>query len=599
MQNKKMHTFHIPVMGIGYTIDSPVRVAQYGISSVVSLVDDMLMEKMREFHCKKFGFQFKGISEKVEDFRAKRITSYLNTMDTIVKAKFEELKKSFQEKGSELDKYIEMLPDFSQVKQKFHEFVENHRPQKDLSQWINENLFPGNIDVNIMTKLDKENYNGTEKLPTEFNDAHAALRGFAESDLEASVVLSAGMNPRLYSYFEHFNDFFPDTNGYLKKKVILKVSDYRSALIQAKFLAKKGIWVSEFRIESGLNCGGHAFATEGHLMGPILEEFKINRDALQQSVHELLVSALTVKGKPVPENPLPINITAQGGVGTAEEHSFLMEHYGLDSIGWGSPFLLVPEATSIDEETINLLCAATEKDLYTSGISPLGVPFNSLRTNTKDIEKQGYIDAGRPGSACVKEYASLNREFTEKSICTASRQYQNLKIKELQGKGLGDEAYQKEFMKITDKSCICVGLGTSALLINNLDTKKEGAGVSICPGPNIAFFKRKMSLTEMVGHIYGRNNVLGNVKRPHVFINELKMYVSHFKEMIDESPKPLVAKQKNSMLAFRENLKSGIEYYKKLFADYAARIDNARKENQLQLESLGNELQLISKSIEG
>jgi hypothetical protein len=23
-----------------------------------------------------------------------------------------------------------------------------------------------------------------------------------------------------------------------------------------------------------LNCGGHAFATEGHLLGPILEEFK-------------------------------------------------------------------------------------------------------------------------------------------------------------------------------------------------------------------------------------------------------------------------------------------------------------------------------------
>lgn len=50
------------------------------------------------------------------------------------------------------------------------------------------------------------------------------------------------------------------------KKVVIKVSDYRSALIQGKYLAKKGIWVSEFRIESGLNCGGHAFATDGYLL---------------------------------------------------------------------------------------------------------------------------------------------------------------------------------------------------------------------------------------------------------------------------------------------------------------------------------------------
>ena len=138
-------------------------------------------------------------------------------------------------------------------------------------------MVPGSIDVNIMTKLDKENYRKTEKLPVEFNDAHAALRGFAQSKLKSSLVLSAGMNPRLYSYIEQFDDFYPDKNGNLKKKVIFKVSDYRSALIQGKFLAKKGIWVSEYRIESGLNCGGHAFASDGSLMGPIFEEFKNNR----------------------------------------------------------------------------------------------------------------------------------------------------------------------------------------------------------------------------------------------------------------------------------------------------------------------------------
>ena len=131
-----------------------------------------------------------------------------------------------------------------------------------------------------MTKLDKDNFKNKEKLPVEYNDAHAALRGYANSKLESSIVLSAGMNPRLYSYFEQFDDFFPDMKGKYQKKVILKVSDYRSAMIQGKFLAKKGIWVSEYRIESGLNCGGHAFANDGNLMGPILEEFKNNREII-------------------------------------------------------------------------------------------------------------------------------------------------------------------------------------------------------------------------------------------------------------------------------------------------------------------------------
>jgi len=37
------HTFHIPVMGIGYTIDTPLKVAHLGIDSVISLVDDQLI----------------------------------------------------------------------------------------------------------------------------------------------------------------------------------------------------------------------------------------------------------------------------------------------------------------------------------------------------------------------------------------------------------------------------------------------------------------------------------------------------------------------------------------------------------------------------
>ena len=40
-----VHTFHIPVMGLGYTIDTPLKVAHMGISSVVSIIEDELVER--------------------------------------------------------------------------------------------------------------------------------------------------------------------------------------------------------------------------------------------------------------------------------------------------------------------------------------------------------------------------------------------------------------------------------------------------------------------------------------------------------------------------------------------------------------------------
>ena len=289
---KKTHSFHIPVMGIGFTIDTPLKVAQYGMDSVISLVDDILLERLRKMYSEKFEIPYKEITNKMDDFRAKRITSYLNMMNDLATQKFEALKNSTLEKSSELKNYISMLPDSSTIKEEYKKLTANGISFDDIKKWASKNLSMGSIDVNIMTKVDKDNYRKNEKLPTEFNDAHAALRGFANSDLTSSVVLSAGMNPRLYSYIAQFDDFFPDANGEIKKNIILKVSDYRSALIQGKFLAKKGLWVSEYRIESGLNCGGHAFATDGFLLGPVLEEFKQNRNDFKQSIQELLYSVL-------------------------------------------------------------------------------------------------------------------------------------------------------------------------------------------------------------------------------------------------------------------------------------------------------------------
>lgn len=51
--SQSIHNFHIPVMGLAYTVDSPIRVAQFGISSVISIIDDELLEKMNAFYSKK------------------------------------------------------------------------------------------------------------------------------------------------------------------------------------------------------------------------------------------------------------------------------------------------------------------------------------------------------------------------------------------------------------------------------------------------------------------------------------------------------------------------------------------------------------------
>ncbi|APQ19201.1 hypothetical protein [Maribacter hydrothermalis] len=561
------HNFHIPVMGIGFTIDTPLKVSQYGIDSVISLVDDILLEKLRKMYASKNNLSYQEITDKMEDFRAKRITSYLDLIHRLAQDKFEQFKNTTTETAEDIKKYFNALPDSSTFKQEYTQLIKNDFNLADIKKWVKDSMPIGSIDVNIMTKVDKDNYDKKEKLPSEYNDAHAALRGYANSTLNSSVVLSAGMNPRLYSYMEQFEDFYPNTNGIIKKKIVLKVSDYRSALIQGKFLAKKGLWVSEYRIESGLNCGGHAFATDGYLMGPILQQFKENKEELIKTVHELLIAALESKERACPKKPMALKISAQGGVGTAEEHHFLMSEYNVDSVGWGSAFLLVPEATTVDKDTLDKLVKAKEDDLYLSNISPLGIPFHSLKGNTKDVEKEKRIIEGKPGSPCPKKFVALNKDFKEKGLCTASRQYQSKKVEELISQNLPKAEYDYHFNKITEKSCTCVGLGTSALLVYNLDTKIEGEGVSICPGPNLAYFSKIATLEEMIGHIYGRNNVIQRTDRPNMFIKELLIYLEYYKEQIDDFRMNITDKSRKQLVSFGNNLNDGITYYQNLFQD--------------------------------
>ncbi|MBA4407200.1 hypothetical protein C0389_08000 [bacterium] len=577
------HTFHIPVLGVAFSVDAPIKVAKYGISSVMSLVDDTLMEKLRKHHLEKLGKPYIPIDDEDSDARAHRVTAYLNMINEIVRDQFEELKNSPFESGSGITKYFEMLPDSSELKIKYVEMLNavDEKIKTKIQQELRNEIYPGSIDVNIMTKLDKANYDSNnELLPSEYNDAHASLRGFAMSDLESSIIFSAGMNPKLYSYIEKFNDFYPNQECNFKKKIVIKVSDYRSALIQGKFLAKKGLWVSEFRIESGLNCGGHAFATDGLLLGPILEEFKIRREELMNALKEIYLPALIKKEISIDDTKLIYNVTVQGGVGKSSEQDFLLRYYGVKSVGWGSPFLLVPEVINIDNYTLQKLAAAGEDDLYLSNISPLGVPFNSLRGNSKDDEKLERVERGKPGSPCPKKFLVSNKEYSDKPLCTASITFINKKISDLKNQDLEEEVYQKQFDKIVDKVCLCEGLTVPALIVNNIETPKQSRAVSVCPGPNLAYYSKIATLKEMVDHIYGRINLITNASRPNLFVKELGLYIDYLQNKMDENGSKLTPKDEEFYNLFTANLLEGINYYKKMISEISEESETTREKIQ-------------------
>jgi hypothetical protein len=556
-----LHSFHIPVMGLAYTIDSPVKVARFGIPSVMSIIEDRLVEMMRKHYYEFIQKEYVPIPTDEPDYRAKRITDYLNLVSGIVHEQIEQLKSSAFKAGTELAKYFEMLPTENRLRLLYHQMLNTSDgiEKASLQQYLKDQIVPGSIDVNIMTKLDGLSTN-TGTLKEDGTDAVSALRGYALSKLNnSSIIFSAGLNPRLFNYLEKFTAFDATGWGMFSKKIVIKVSDYRSALIQGKYLAKKGIWVSEFRIESGLNCGGHAFATDGYLMGPILEEFKSKREELQTSLHEIYIKAVKEKGKLFFDTPHPIKITAQGGIGTSGENEMLLQQYGIDSTGWGTPFLLCPEATTVDDATRKLLSDAREDDVTLSNNSPLGVRFHYLKGTTSEKEKTKRILKGKPGSPCTEKHLAFNTEFTTEPICTASHAYQQLKIEQLQSLNLSQDEYNKQVNDVYAKECLCVGLSNSASLEYNQPFLKNLKSVTICPGPNIAYFTQIVSLQQMTDHIYGRINLIEGTERPHLFIKELMLYVDYLKEQVASAGQD--EKRIQYCVRFSQNLLEGIHYY--------------------------------------
>ena len=558
-----VHTFHIPVMGTGFTIDTPLKVARYGIASVISLVDDVLIEQVRQRICKEHGEPCEPIKDNAEDARARRITAYLDLLDKLVHRQVERVRNAVFEAGSEIVRYFELLPP-SPLRDLYESMQATADPEarRRLQDRLREFVAPGPIDVNIMTKLDRDHDRSGRKFPERCSDALRALRGFMNSRVDASVVLSAGMNRRLFSYMAEFGDMFPDERGGLRKRIVLKVSDYRSALVQGKLLARLGLYVSEYRVESGLNCGGHAFGGKGQLLGPILDEFKRGKASLAENLRKIRVQALDALGRAEQSGePAPARFTVQGGIGDAYEDRLLREHYHVDGTGWGSAFLFVPEVVNIDPESLNRLTAAGEEDIDLSDASPLGVPFWLLRSSVSEDKRLQHIAEGKPGSRCPKGYLTSSTEFTSAPICTASRGFQRRKLEQIAASALSSLEKRRAQESVVAKSCICHDLAGGATGPMEID---PSATTTVCCGPNAAYFNEVTGLDGMIDHIYGRASLALSPERPHMLLKELALHLECLRRDIaqhDEDPSERLAK---AIAECRDNLQRGVQHYREL-----------------------------------
>ena len=561
-----VHKIHIPVMGICYTADTPIRVAHLGITSVISLVDDGLLEEYRMAYAERLGLDLGS----PQTTRIGRIRSYLDFIADEVERKFTRLCACRFDGGSDKDLYFLMLPLDSRLRVEYDGiFAKTGLARIAAEAALTEKMEPGEIQANIMVGLNHE------------EAAFDAVRGFAASKVAGALVLSAGVNLSVFEEIAKCKDFYRTGTRPPKKKIILKVSDYRSALVQGRYLAKKGLEVYEYRIESGVNCGGHAFFESKKLLLDVVREFVEKRKELFETTCSMIAVNVPVQGILPP--PSPARITAQGGLCAPEDIAQVLS-LGIDGVGVGTPFLLVPQATSVDKETRRLLASAKPEDVCISHASPLGIPFVNLQTSTAaricerkiqeyfapESEKSGSPEL-KPGFPCRQHYLCQNIPGFDHPVCMASREYVMHRLAEIdalekedleackmhpynadveQSQPVVHEKISQEFDSLESsirrkydklrrvtlsRECICRFLGNAGreeirekspslhyqpecvAVARGSQPARTREPVTICPNPDIGYFDREYTLLEMMQHLYGTGPCLTPKDKPSAF----------------------------------------------------------------------------------
>ena len=154
--------------------------------------------------------------------------------------------------------------------------------------------------------------------------------------------------------------------------------------------------------------------------------------------------------------------------------------------------------------------------------------------------------------------------------------------------------YVKKFDNITEKACLCLGLASSTLIKNEMIKSGEDSGVSVCPGPNLAYFSGKLSLRSMVNHIYGKINIIKRNDRPNFFVKELSLYIKYLKDLINDLKVCQSESELKKIQLFHQNLKEGIAYYKKLFLKHISSKNGIKASDLIELKNMEKEISKLT-----
>ena len=497
----------------------------------MSIVDDALIEQVRRHHATRSGCALRR--HRAAGARRARAAHHrvVDLVHDLLERQMTALRALPFAPGNDKTKYFELLPDDTPLRAPTGRSARCRRDRERAraGDELTRAMVPGSADVNIMTKLDRARAGPRRRRARARavgrQGSAARVRGVAPRVGPRAVGRD---EPDAVRLARAIPGVLPGRPGAHRQGIILKVSDFRSALVQGRFLAKKGIEIKELRIESGLNCGGHLFATDGELLGPILDEVPRSTRRAAGGLRAGRRASTT-------------RSTAMPFVGEPSRRASRCRAASATTVrSGGSASTTAPtgragrrrscsfrEATALDDATRAQLAAATPADLYVSDASPLGVPFNNLRGSSSEVWTTGRIDEGHPGSRCPRGYLESNTELTNTPMCTASREYQTAKLASL---GFAApppaDTTDPRVRAVYAKACICHHLGNGALV--DLGIARPGLPVAVCPGPNIAWFDREYTLREMVDHVYGRGASLVPASRPHCLAKELEMVVDHF-----------------------------------------------------------------------
>ena len=153
----------------------PRCAGKYGISSVLSLVDDTLIEQMRQVPLRAGRRTVRGDRLDDEDARARRITAYLNLLDRWSGGR-SPLAGLAVRAGKRNHALLRACCPTVRCRRVSRHARDRRRGRARCgNSGCARSATPGNIDVNIMSKGERDAYGDGEKLPKQFSDALAAL----------------------------------------------------------------------------------------------------------------------------------------------------------------------------------------------------------------------------------------------------------------------------------------------------------------------------------------------------------------------------------------------------------------------------------------